>query len=123
MVIVNGRAVSDVDVLTITCYAVGAMVGRCAECIFYVSSLADCWFVFVCVCLGFINGVLLPFGHFMFFHDVAPIFCHCDGLILDYVLVKLVVILFMAPYGCTDFELAFCVCGLACLTRIGRELC
>ena len=43
-----GRDVSKVYVLTAMCYDVGAMVGRCAECIPYVSSLADFWF-FKCV--------------------------------------------------------------------------
>ena len=92
--------------------------------------LLDLWRIvgLMCVCLGFINGDLLPYGHVMFVHDVALIFCQCGGyideycviiLILDYVLVYLVVFILMEPYGCTDFEFAFCVFGLVCLTRIG----
>ena len=44
----DGRAVSELYMLTVTCYAVGVMVGCCAECITYVSSLVDL-FLFLCV--------------------------------------------------------------------------
>ena len=36
----DGRAVYEVYMLTVTCYAVGVMVSRCAECIPHVISLA-----------------------------------------------------------------------------------
>ena len=71
----DGISVSEVYMLNVTCYSVGGLVGLCAECIPYVSSLADCWFGFMCVCLVFIDGDLLPYGHFMFFHDVDLIIC------------------------------------------------
>ena len=70
-----GRSVSEVYMLSVTCYDVGAPVGRCAECIPYVSSLADCWFGFMCVSLFFIDGDLFLSGHVMFFHEVALIIC------------------------------------------------
>ena len=69
----DGRAFSEVYVLTVTCYAVDATVGRCAECVPRVlTSLADCFF---CVCLGFIDGYLSLLCRVMFVHDVALIFC------------------------------------------------
>ena len=43
----DGGSASEVYVLTVTCYSVVAPVGRCAECIPYVISLVDCWFVLV----------------------------------------------------------------------------
>ena len=75
MVCGNGRFVSELYVLNVTCYAVGAPVGHCAECVPYVSSLADCWFDFICVCLVFIDVDLFPTGHVLFVHDVALIIC------------------------------------------------
>ena len=54
----DGRSVYEVYVLTVMFYAVGALVGCCDECITYVSSLVDCWFGFMCVCLVFIDGEL-----------------------------------------------------------------
>ena len=83
----------------------------------------------MCVCLCFIKGELLTSGHVMLVHNVALIFFHCDCcidedciiiFILAYVLVYLDVVVFMEPHSCTDFELAFYVCGLFYLTRIGR---
>ena len=71
----NGRFLSEVYALTAMCYAVGARVGRCAEFIPYVRSLAYCWFGFMCVFLVLIDGDLLPSGHVMFVHDVTLIIC------------------------------------------------
>ena len=75
-------------------------MGRCDEYIPYFSSLANCLFGFMCVCVVFIDGDLLPTGHVMFVHDSVLIICQFDGciddycaiiLIFDYVLVFLVV--------------------------------
>ena len=70
----NGRAVSEVYVLTVTCDAVDATAGCCTESIPHVLiSMADCCFVFMCVCRGFTDGEFLPIGYVMFVHDVALI--------------------------------------------------
>ena len=123
------RAVTDVYMITITCDAVDAMTVRCAECIPHVlTSMAYCFFVFMCFCGGFIYGDSLPIEFVMVFHGVALILCYCDGcineyfviiLIQEYVFVYFVNFLFMSSHGGTNFELAVCASRFACLTRIG----
>ena len=72
----DGRSVSEVYVLTVTCDAVYATVGCCVEYIPHVlTSLADFYLYFLCVCGGFIYGDLLPLGYVMFVHDVALMLC------------------------------------------------
>ena len=70
----NCRAVSELHVFTVTYHAIDAKSGCCAECIpHFLSSLAECCFVFMCSCVGRIDGDSLHSGYFIFGHDVALI--------------------------------------------------
>ena len=70
------RAAYELYVLTVTCDDVDATAGRYAECIAHVlSSLADCCFVFMFVCVGRIYGDSSHIGYVIFGHDVALILC------------------------------------------------
>ena len=66
----------ELYVLTVTCHSIDATLGRYSECIPHVlSSLLDCCFVFMCVCVGRIHGDLSHIGYVIFGHDVAFILC------------------------------------------------
>ena len=76
MVYGNCRAASELYVITVTCHAIDATSGRCAERIPHVlSSMADCCLVFMCGCVGRIDGDLSHLGYVIFGHDVALILC------------------------------------------------
>ena len=82
IVCVDGRAVSEVYLLTVACDAVDPKVGHCTECIPHVfTSLADWCFAFICVCGGFIDGDLFLLGYVMFVHYIALIICYFYGYI------------------------------------------
>ena len=76
MVYGNCRAASELYVITVTCHAIDATSGRCAECIPHVlSSLADCCFVFMRVFMGRIYGDSSHIGYAILVHEIALILC------------------------------------------------